>query len=84
MRNEPGEGAKTIYDEVQIFSAICEGRIAELPSGSGGFGYDPIFFLPEIGCCMADLTPEQKHRISHRGKVLAQLGDYLESNFQPL
>lgn len=61
-----------------IFSATCEGRIAHAPSGSGGFGYDPIFFLPELGCCMADLTPDQKHAISHRGKVLKLAGDWLD------
>jgi len=64
---------------VRFFSATCEGRIAESPSGAGGFGYDPIFYLPDQGCTMADLTAERKHQISHRGKVLAQLGDYLES-----
>lgn len=65
--------------EIQVFSATCEGRIAEKPSGGGGFGYDPIFWLPELGCTMADLTADQKHAISHRGKVLAQVGDYLAS-----
>lgn len=63
----------------QVFEATCEGRIAHEPSGSGGFGYDPIFYLPERGCAMADLTPEEKHSVSHRGKVLKQLGDYLEA-----
>lgn len=53
-----------------ILEATCEGRIAREPSGHGGFGYDPIFYLPEMGCTMADLTAEQKHSISHRGKVL--------------
>ena len=62
----------------QLFEATCEGRIATAPHGTGGFGYDPIFFLPELGCTMADLTPEQKHAISHRGKVLKLLGDHLE------
>jgi XTP/dITP diphosphohydrolase len=61
-----------------IFSALCEGRIAESRSGSGGFGYDPIFFLPDQGCTMADLTAERKHQISHRGKVLALLCDYID------
>ena len=61
----------------QLFQATCEGRIALTPSGSGGFGYDPIFYLPQLGCTMADLTPEQKHAISHRGKVLAMLTHYL-------
>lgn len=54
----------------RTFNATCEGRIAESNSGNGGFGYDPIFWLPELDCTMADLTPEQKHAISHRGKVL--------------
>lgn len=65
--------------EAVSFEATCEGVIATELSGSGGFGYDPIFFLPELGCCMADLTANQKHEISHRGKVLTQLGDYLAS-----
>lgn len=63
--------------ETRIFEATCEGRIAREPSGNGGFGYDPIFYLPELGCTMADLTPDQKHAISHRGKVLRMLVDYL-------
>jgi XTP/dITP diphosphohydrolase len=63
----------------QILESTCEGRIAEEPSGVGGFGYDPIFFLPEKGCTMADLTPHQKHEISHRGKVLRQLAEYLQT-----
>lgn len=48
-----------------------EGRIALQPSsGSGGFGYDPIFFIPEYGKHVADLTDAEKHRISHRGKAM--------------
>jgi XTP/dITP diphosphohydrolase len=65
------------HAETKILAATCEGRIAEEPSGNGGFGYDPIFWLPEHGCTMADLTPQQKHEISHRGKVLRQLRDLL-------
>ena len=64
--------------ETKIFSAICEGRISETPSGNGGFGYDPIFYLPDQGCTMADLTAERKHQVSHRGKVLGEFADYLE------
>lgn len=48
----------------------CEGRIAHAPRGAYGFGYDPIFFLPELGLHMAELPPEEKQRISHRGKAL--------------
>ena len=65
--------------KTETFMAICEGRIGEEPSGAGGFGYDPIFFLPELNCTMADLTADQKHQISHRGKVLATVARYIES-----
>jgi XTP/dITP diphosphohydrolase len=63
-------------NEPVIFQATCEGQIASEPSGAGGFGYDPIFYLPELGCTMADLTAEQKHQISHRGKVLREFAAY--------
>ena len=61
----------------QLFEASCEGRIAQQPSGKGGFGYDPIFYVPQLGCTIADLTPDQKHAISHRGKVLGMLTHHL-------
>lgn len=61
----------------EVLMATCEGEIAREMSGAGGFGYDPIFWLPKRGCTMADLTAEQKHAISHRGKVLKALGDRL-------
>lgn len=63
----------------KVFEATCEGRIAHEPSGGGGFGYDPIFYLPELDCTMADLTAEEKHRISHRGKVLRLFADAVRS-----
>jgi XTP/dITP diphosphohydrolase len=50
--------------------AAMEGLIAEEPAGSGGFGYDPILYLPEFGKTSAELTIEQKNAISHRGKAL--------------
>jgi XTP/dITP diphosphohydrolase len=65
-----------------VFEATCQGRIAHEPSGAGGFGYDPIFYLPELGCTMADLTADQKHAISHRGKVLRQLAQHLETRVE--
>ena len=57
----------------QTFEGVCEGRVAPAPSGVGGFGYDPVFYLPELDRTMADLTPDEKHAVSHRGKVLAKL-----------
>ncbi|MEP0766006.1 MAG: RdgB/HAM1 family non-canonical purine NTP pyrophosphatase [Fimbriimonadia bacterium] len=65
-----------------LFTDTCEGRIAFERSGTGGFGYDPIFFLPDLGCTMADLTPEQKNRISHRGKTLAAAAPVLRRLLQ--
>ncbi len=62
----------------EVFEATCEGRIAHEAKGTGGFGYDPIFFLPELGRHMAELTPEEKHAVSHRGKVLALVAARLE------
>ncbi len=48
----------------------CEGEIAHAPRGSGGFGYDPVFWLPARGQTMAELDPAEKHAISHRGNAL--------------
>lgn len=50
-----------------------EGRIAAAPQGSGGFGYDPLFYLPELGCTAAELPAEEKNRRSHRGRALSAL-----------
>jgi XTP/dITP diphosphohydrolase len=49
---------------------VCEGRIAFEPAGQRGFGYDPVFFLPEYNCTMAQLPQEEKNRISHRGRAI--------------
>jgi XTP/dITP diphosphohydrolase len=56
--------------EVVVVEEACEGRIAREPRGEGGFGYDPIFFIPELGRTMAELSPEEKNQISHRGKAM--------------
>ena len=49
----------------------CPGILAQGPSGDGGFGYDPIFYLPQLGKTMAQLTPAEKNQISHRARALA-------------
>ena len=63
---------------------ICPGTIAFAPQGTGGFGYDPVFFLPELRKTYAQLTPEEKAAVSHRGKALAvfevKLREYLKGN----
>jgi XTP/dITP diphosphohydrolase len=54
-----------------------EGTIAPEPKGSGGFGYDPIFFYPPFGCTLAEASPEQKSTVSHRGEAFRKLRTYL-------
>lgn len=54
------------------YEAACEGLIARQPSGTNGFGYDPIFYYPELNKTFAELTSEQKGRVSHRGKALRE------------
>jgi XTP/dITP diphosphohydrolase len=56
-----------------VVSDFVEGVLTEEPRGSGGFGYDPIFFSPELGRTTAEATPEQKDRISHRGKAFRKI-----------
>jgi XTP/dITP diphosphohydrolase len=56
-----------------------EGYIAHKISGSHGFGYDPIFYVPEYSCTMADMAPEEKNKISHRGKALMKMKELLKS-----
>ena len=60
---------------------VRNGRIMEAPSGSGGFGYDPLFWVPEAGCASAELSAEHKNRISHRGQALAVMAKQLQSEF---
>jgi XTP/dITP diphosphohydrolase len=55
------------------YEASCHGSIAEQPSGTNGFGYDPIFYYPELGKTFAQLTMDEKNKISHRGKALREL-----------
>lgn len=55
-----------------------EGRIGYEIAGKNGFGYDPIFFLPEYECTSAELSPEQKNEISHRGKALRAMREKME------
>ncbi len=59
--------------QTATFSGSCEGLIHDKGQGTNGFGYDPVFYVPEIGKTMAELSPEEKSAISHRGAALAQL-----------
>lgn len=55
--------------QCRMVEGVIEGIIADSPRGTRGFGYDPIFLLPELGRTFAELTSEQKNRISHRGRA---------------
>lgn len=54
----------------QLFEGICPGEIIPEERGTNGFGYDPIFLLPELGRTMAELAPEEKNRLSHRARAV--------------
>ena len=56
-----------------IAQGSLEGRILESPRGTGGFGYDPIFWLPDHGCAAAEITLDEKNKISHRAKAMQVL-----------
>src|SRR5258706_1752615 len=64
----------------RLVEGVIEGVIADAPRGDRGFGYDPIFLVPEIGMTTAELTAEDKNRISHRGRA-AQLARVLLENW---
>jgi XTP/dITP diphosphohydrolase len=60
-----------------------EGRIIDQPRGANGFGYDPHFFIPDLGRTMAELESEHKNRISHRGQALRTMRQRLQQMFRP-
>lgn len=62
-----------------VITETCNGLITFTPGGSGGFGYDPYFYLPQKKCTMAELSLEDKNKISHRGKAVARIKEILTS-----
>ena len=63
---------------VDTATGVIEGKLAHKPAGENGFGYDPIFYLPERGCTTGELAPEEKNKISHRGLAVAKMVDILK------
>ena len=61
-----------------------EGRVAETPAGTLGFGYDSVFFLPEYGCTSAELAAGEKNRLSHRGQAVRAMVERLARRLQPV
>jgi XTP/dITP diphosphohydrolase len=88
IRGVPGSGRSARYrcvaalalpdGEVVHTEAVCEGMLRSTPAGTGGFGYDPIFVPVGWEVTMAELTDEQKDRISHRGRAFRALLELLE------
>jgi XTP/dITP diphosphohydrolase len=64
--------------DIRIAQGVVEGVIANSPRGTNGFGYDPIFYLPELGKTFAELEPEYKNRISHRARAAQSARKLLE------
>ena len=91
MKDVPEEARTCRFQSAVVIAApdgrtaeclgVCEGRVGWEQGGTFGFGYDPIFFLPALGKRMAELPPEEKHRISHRGRSLACATDQLREFF---
>jgi XTP/dITP diphosphohydrolase len=67
-----------------IAEGVWEGCILESPRGSGGFGYDPYFWLPDLGLTAAQLDPSEKNRLSHRGIAMRALRDQLLARDRPV
>lgn len=67
---------------VKTVRGTMEGRIGYEEKGENGFGYDPIFYVPEYGCTTAELSPEQKNAISHRGKALRKIKDMIRDKIK--
>lgn len=66
-----------------LAEGVWEGRILEVPRGEGGFGYDPVFFVPALGRTSAELAPEEKNRLSHRGQAIRVLAARLRASVRP-
>ena len=65
-------------DGVRVETGELRGMITEAPAGSKGFGYDPVFFVPDLGKTLAELSAEEKNRVSHRAKAFVQLRKLLQ------
>jgi XTP/dITP diphosphohydrolase len=65
--------------EKHLFKGTLEGEIIEIPAGNGGFGYDPVFVPEGYDKTLAEITPEEKNIISHRGKAMRKLSEFLNN-----
>ncbi|MFZ3212555.1 MAG: non-canonical purine NTP pyrophosphatase, partial [Terriglobales bacterium] len=68
---------------LSTFRGEAQGRILDAPRGSGGFGYDPLFFFPGLGKAFAELSPEEKAGVSHRGAAFRRFLEWYERPAPP-
>jgi XTP/dITP diphosphohydrolase len=68
-------------EHVELREGACEGRIADAPRGDGGFGYDPVFLVPDLGRTFAEIPAEQKNQLSHRGQAMRRMAEFLRGRF---
>ncbi len=88
LKDKPNRNARfvcdivllNVEDQPLLFEGIVPGHIAEKPYGEGGFGYDPIFIADELNKTYAEMSQEEKNKVSHRGKALKKLLTYLRIN----
>lgn len=66
-------------EKIHVQTGEIKGRITEKPSGTHGFGYDPVFFIPELGKTMAEMTLEEKNTLSHRARALLPMVEFIEN-----
>ena len=69
------------HDDVELHAGVCEGMVIDTPRGSKGFGYDPVFLIPDLGRTMAELSPAEKNRVSHRGMAVRKAAAALKSRY---
>ena len=91
MKDVPSEGRTARFVCAMVLLApngarrsaigVLEGKIAYRIAGDGGFGYDPIFFVPEAACTTAQMPAYEKNKISHRSRALAKLKEIIDSGF---
>ncbi len=67
----------TVDGNVQMTRGVLDGQITERQAGTQGFGYDPVFFVPELGKTLAELSPTEKNRISHRARAFSKMRELL-------
>ena len=68
--------------QVELFEGTCEGRILDRVQGTGGFGYDPLFYVEHLGQTFAQIPAEQKNQISHRGRAMVKMAEHLRSRLE--